>query len=301
MKIPKLVIWRARPAKVALVLIAALGGCSGSGEPTDPPQPIGNAPPTGGSDPPLPTANGDTGGGIWWGVLSRDGEVVNDAMCLLVEAGELACVLGKPSNEGGVFQPSENMVGAVHGNVHVSDRSQASGSGKTYATQGNVLTDGVSVVADFTVVGGTLREQNSLLDLTFTSLGEEYTFSGFYDHYYATVGNAFVWPADGVYTSFDIYGDPASLTIDPDGALFLQSASGCSGNGQMTNIDPGHVRNTPGFNAYTVDVTVSDCEGLNGAHSGLATLIDFAWVNGTDNLVIAVFTDTTAIVGEAVK
>ena len=69
----------------------------------------------------------------------------------------------------------------------------------------------------------------------------------------------------------------------------------------MTNIDPEHDPITPGYNAYTVDVTVSDCSGLNGAYDGLATLIDFAWVNGTDNLVIAVFNETTAIVGEAVK
>ena len=69
----------------------------------------------------------------------------------------------------------------------------------------------------------------------------------------------------------------------------------------MTNNDPEHVRNTPGYNAYTVDLRVSDCPGLNGAYGGLATLIDFAWVNGTDNLVIAVFNETTAIVGEAVK
>ena len=50
-----------------------------------------------------------------------------------------------------------------------------------------------------------------------------------------------------------------------------------------------------------MDVTLTECPGLNGAYGGLSTLIDFAWVNGTDNLVIAVFNETTAIVGEAVK
>jgi hypothetical protein len=227
-------------------------------------------------------------------------------MCLLVEAGGLACILTNTSDEAagdeaaGVLS-DKDMVGAVHGTLKVSSTSQASGSGKIYATPGNVLTDGTSVVADFTITGGSLYDQNRLLEFTFISLGEESTFNGYYDHYYATTGGGFVWPPDGVYTSFEIYGDPASLSIDPNGALFLQTASGCSGNGQMTNIDPGHVRNTGGYNAYTVDVTVSDCPGLNGAYEGLATLIDFAWVNGTDNLVIAVFNGTTAIVGEAVK
>jgi hypothetical protein len=305
---------RARPTVLALALIAALGGCSGGGDPprTEPPRPIGNgptgnapplgnAPPPASGEPPLPTSNPETGGGHWWGLLSRGGEVVHSAMCLLVEAGELACVLFDTSDEAEGLLPEESIVGAVHGTLKVSSTSQASGSGKIYATPGNVLTDGTSVVADFTITDGSLYEQNSLLEFTFTSLGEESTFNGYYDHYYATVGGAFVWPADGVYTSFDIYGDPASLSIDTNGALFLQTASGCSGNGQMINIDPAHVRSTPGYNAYTVDVTVSDCPALNGAYEGLATLIDFAWVNGTDNLVIAVFNETTAIVGEAVK
>jgi hypothetical protein len=235
-------------------------------------------------------------------VLSRGGEVVHSAMCLLVEAGELACVLARDEAPGfSAWFSDEYMVGAVHGTLKVSSTSQASGSGKLYASPGNVLTDGTSGVADFTITGGSLYDQNRLLEFTFTSLGEESTFNGFYDHYYATTGGAFVWPADGVYTDFEIYGDPASLSIDRNGALFLQTASGCSGNGQMTNIDPEHVRNTPGYNAYTVDVTVSDCPGLDGAYGGLATLIDFSWVNGTDNLVIAVFNETTAIVGEAVK
>ena len=294
-------VGRARPTVLALVLIAALAGCSGGGDPerTDPPRPAANAPtigngsPASDAPPSLPTSNPATGGGHWWGVLSRDGEVVHSAMCLLVEAGELACVLARDEAPGfSAWFSDEHMVGAVHGTLKVSSTSRASGSGKLYATPGNVLTDGSSVVADFTITGGSLYDQNRLL---------EFTFTGFYDHYYATVGSAFVWPADGVYPSFDIYGDPASLSIDRDGAMFLQTASGCSGNGRMTNIDPEHLRNTGGYNAYTVDVTVSDCPGLNGEYEGLATLIDFAWVNGTDNLVIAVFNETAAIVGEAVK
>jgi hypothetical protein len=104
-----------------------------------------------------------------------------------------------------------------------------------------------------------------------------------------------------VYTDFDIYGDPASLTIHQDGTLFLQTASGCAGNGQMINIDPQQVRGQGGYNAYTVEVTISSCPGLNGTYEGLATLTDFSWVNGTNDLAIAVFNETTAIVGQAVN
>ena len=301
---------RARPALLAFVLIAALGGCSGSGDPprTDPPQPIGNTPPpTGGGDPPLPTSNPATAGGHWWGSLSRGDEVVSEAFCLLVEAGELACVLFERSD---VFlEPPylNRVVGAVQGDIQVSSTTQATGSGKIYATPGNVLTDGSSIVADFTITGGSLNADDyygeyGQLELTFTSLGEEYTFHGYFDHYYAVYGqNTLIWPVEGAYTTFDIYGDPASLSIDPNGGLFMQSASGCSGNGTMARVGPPLGPGVKAYNAHNVELTVSDCAGFDGSYEGMATLIDFAWVNGTDNLVIAVFSDTTAIVGEAVK
>jgi hypothetical protein len=290
---------RARPTVLALALIAALGGCSGDGNPSrtdppDPPGPIenGNAPPPPSSEPPLPTSNPATGGGIWWGILSRGGEVVHSAMCLLVEAGELACVLFDTSDEGEGLLPEESMLGAVHGTLKVSSTRQASGSGKIYATPGNVLTDGTSVVADFTITGGSLSRENRRLEFTLSSLGEESTFSGDFDHidYVVPVDSA----PDGVYTSFEIYGDPASLSIDPNGALFLQTASGCSGNGQI-------VLNTPGYNAYMVDVTVNDCPGLDGAYEGLAALFEVDSANGSDVLAISVFNETTAIVGVAVN
>lgn len=301
MQTPTLAAWRALPAVVALALIPLLGGCGGSGDSAGAslPQPVGKTP--------LPTSNPDTGGGMWWGGLSRGGERVNQAMCLLLEAGELACVLMDTSDVYvAPLYINNRIVGAIHGAVQVARATQASGSGKIYATPGNVLTDGSSTVADFTITGGSLNDgnlgNNTLLELTFTSLGEEYSFNGYFDHIYAVYGqHTLIWPADGVYTDFDIYGDPASLSIDPDGKLFMQSASGCSGNGTMTRVGPPSAPNVKAFNAHNVALTVSNCPGLDGGYEGLATLIDFAWVNGTDHLVIAVFNDTSALVAEAVK
>jgi len=235
---------------------------------------------------------------MWWGVLDRGGEDVNDAMCLLVESGEITCYLMGPAEEQLAF---ENTVAALRGNVQISDTTQATGSGRVYATPGHVLTDGVSTVADFTVTKGSLEEYNSLIELTFSSLGEESTFYGYYDHYYKTEGEAFLWLPHGVYTDFNIYGDPATLTIDNDGTLFLQTASGCSGNGRLMNINPSHKPGQGGINAYTVEVTVTNCPGLDGDYEGWATLTDFAWVNGTDDLAIAVFSETSVIAGQAVK
>lgn len=302
---------RAGLIAVLLVLIAPQFGCGGSGDssvtsalPQTLSAPTSSAPT---NFPALPTSNPDTGGGHWWGGLSRGDEVVSRAMCLLLETGELACVLRDLSeNAVGLSSFNEQVVGAVHGTVQVSRRTQASGAGKIYATPGNVLTDGSSVVADFIVTDGKLYDgdmgRNSLLELKFTSLGEEFTFNGYFDHYYAVYGqHTLIWRADGVYTTFDIYGDPASLSIDPDGGLFMQSASGCSGIGNMTRVGPPYGPNVKAYNAHHVELTVSDCAGLDGAYKGLATLIDFAWVNGTDDLVIAVFNDTATLVGLAVK
>jgi hypothetical protein len=302
MQIPTFAARKPDPIAVVLVLIAPLFGCGGSGDSsasnTDPP-------------PALPTSNPATGGGMWRGELSRGGEVVNDATCLLLEAGELACVLMDTSDiYVAPFDINNRIVGAMHGAVQVSRATQASGSGKIYATPGNVLTDGSSVVADFTVTGGSLNDSdrwnNYLLELTFTSLGVETTFNGHFNDIYAdyTPGGFLIsLRTDGVYTDFNIYGDPASLSIDPDGGLFIQSASGCSGNGKMTRVGPPFAPNVKAHNAYNVELTVSDCPGLDGAYEGLATFIDFAWLDGdgTDNLVIAVFNDTTALVAEAVR
>jgi len=289
----------------SIVLIAALGGCGGGGAPgsdqgsagPSPPPPSGGGNPTPPPPPPLPTAN-DTGGGHWWGVLTRNGEVVNDAMCLIVEAGEFACFLIGPPEMQLSF---DNTVAAMHGNVQIEGQVQAGGSGKVYATPGHVLPDGTSLVADFTITGGMLKDDNSLIELTFASLGEETTFYGYYDHYYRTTGNALLWLPYGVYTDFDIYGDPASLTSNADGTLFLQTASGCTGIGHMINVNPAHVAGRGGTNAYNVDFTMSGCAALDGSYEGLATLTDFSWVNGTDDLALAVFSETAAIVGQAVK
>jgi len=295
MKILLISVRKASALVLACALVATLAACVDSAD-SEPAAPVvqANVPAM-----LLPTSNGATGSGHWWGTLSRDGQVVNGAMCLLVESGELACYL--TTDDSRYFPSETNVVGAMHGTVTVSTGSQATGSGKIYATPGNAVADGTSSVADFTVTGGALTASNSQIELTISSLGVDSVFSGNFDHYYRTYGNAFLWPADGVYGTFDIYGDPASLSIDAAGPMFLQSASGCLGAGTMINIDPGHVRGTGGYNAYTVNLTVSDCTEFDGAYEGLATLLDFGWVNGTDNLLIAVFNDTNVIVGEAVK
>lgn len=296
---PDRVFWKARRVVSAIVLTAAIGGCGGGSSPAPaPPPPAGGGNPPPPPPPPPPGANGDTGGGIWQGLMARNGELINYAMCLVVEAGDFACFLVDP--EAGSLEFDESLA-TMHGELQVSSTSAASGSGSIYASPGQVLSDGSSVVADFTITGGGLSNQNRQLDLTLSILGEEATFHGSYDHIYATIGNAFLWEARGVFTGFDFHGDPASLTIYDDDTLFMQTASGCTGNGHLVNVDPNHVSGTGGYNAYTVDVTVAGCADLNGAYQGLATLVEFAFENGSDRLALAIFSDTKAVFGDAWK
>jgi len=299
---------RTRTTVSTLVLIVALGGCGGGGgDAAPPPKPAQPQPPVAGNAPPpqaLPTSNGDTGGGHWWGAVSRAGQVINDAFCLLVEQGELACVLLDQTPPPIPSVPPyirDRIVGALHGAVQVSNSIEAVGSGKTYAIPGHVLADGNSVVADLTINGGSVHDNDSKLELKYESLGNEDTFSGNFDHYYVAMKPALLWHVEGLYPNFDIYGDPASLSIDDAGALDVQSVSGCVGSGLIGNVPLPADPSIEAYNAYTVELRLDDCGDLDGDYRGLATLIDFSWVNGTDNLVIAVFNDTAALVGEAVK
>lgn len=292
------VLGRARLIASAIALMAAISGCgSGSGAGPAPPPPSGggNPPPP---PPPMPGANGDTGGGIWPGVLTRDGEILNYGMCLLVEAGEMACFLVDPEAQSLTY---DETVASLQGSVQISTTTPASGSGRIYASPGQVLSDGTSVVADFTITGGALSNANRQIELNLSILGTEATFHGDYDYSYATLGNAFLWEPIGVFTGFEIHGDPASLTIYDDHTLFMQSASGCTGNGHLINIEPNHVRGTGGYNAYTVDLTIEGCSDLNGTYEGLATLVEFAFENGSDRLAIAIFNEANAIVDDAWK
>lgn len=293
------VLAKARLVASAIALIAAISGCGGSGgagPASPPPSGGGNPPPP--PPPPQPGANGDTGGGIWSGVLTREGEILNYGMCLLVEAGELACFLVDPEAESLDY---DETVASLHGTVQISATTPASGSGSMYASPGQVLSDGTSVVADFTITSGALSNANRQIELNLSMLGAETTFHGSYDYIYATLGDAFLWEPIGVFTGFEIHGDPASLTIYDDHTLFMQSASGCTGNGHLINIEPNHVSGTGGYNAYTVDLTIEGCADLNGTYEGLATLVEFAFENGSDRLVMAMFNDTNAIVDDAWK
>jgi hypothetical protein len=284
---------------LALVLVATLSACSNGGSqvPT-----TGSAPPAApGASAPLvaPTANPpetpchvyacvwgpSTGAGLWHGKLLRGDDVLDDTTCLVTQTGELSCILldvpfccyTQP------LRTRDNRPGALHGVLK-------------FEGAGEVLAVGKSVVADFTILGGALSDQNRQLELTIASSGEALTLSAWFDHYYYLSEMLQRDPlglVSFVYAAFFIKGEPASLTIDDDGALFSQTASGCVLNGLVTAIDPR-------YNAYALNVSVANCPGMNGAYDGVATLLDFFHGNGANQVLFAAFNSDNFIVGEGV-
>jgi hypothetical protein len=200
---------------------------------------------------------------------------------LVAETRELACLLFDTA--------TGDFAGAVHGTVQVANGNQVSGSGTAYAAPGYTLANSSAVVAAFTITGGTVSERASL-SLTFSILGQSGAFSGTFDPMYDRDSSLATVAAS--YSVFDVYGDPASFSIDSNGMLFSQTQSGCVGNGQVSIIDSR-------FNGYAVSVTVSNCPGLNGTYTGLAVTTDFAVPN--DVFLFGVFNSTTAILGAPLK
>lgn len=254
---------------VALTVLGTLAACGGGGggDGNETPRP---APPSAVSP-----------AGIWEGTLTHGGSNVNDASCLITVENELACILFDPENGA--------LAGAVHGSVQVSNGNQLSGSGTGYAAPGYVLIDGSSVTANFTITGGTVAER-SALQLSFSALGQTGTFSGTFDPIYDR--DSSLATVAGVYTVFDVFGDPAAFTIDGNGTLLSQTQSGCIGNGQVSVIDPR-------FNGYAVQATVSNCPSLNGEYQGLGVTLDFAGTN--DVFLFGVFNSGSVILGAPLK
>lgn len=256
---------------VVLMLVITLHGCGGGGG-------GGDGGGSGGAAAPPPT---QSVAGIWEGTLSEGGFIVNDASCLVTETNELACILFDASNGA--------LAGAAQGTVQVASGNSVSGSGVTYAAPGYVLTDGSSVRASFTITAGTVAER-STLNVTISSLGRTSIFSGTFNPLYERDSSLSI--VAGSYALFDVYGDPASFSIDANGVLFSQTQSGCVGNGQVTVIDPQ-------VNGYRVQATVSNCPGLNGNYEGLAVTTDLMGTN--DVFLFGVFNSNAAIVGAPTK
>jgi hypothetical protein len=180
------------------------------------------------------------------------------------------------------------IIASAQGTVQIANGNQVSGSGTLYAVPGFTLSDG-STVAALTITGGTAAE-GSTLDLNVDAAGRTSTISTTFDAIYDR-GNDLATIAT-VYTTFDIFGDPSSFTIDATGVITGNSAAGCMLNGQVSIIDAA-------FNAYDVALDIASCGGLDGMYDGLGITTDSVVMD--DLLIFATFTAQSTIVGEAEK
>ena len=199
--------------------------------------------------------------------------------CIVAETMEFVCVTRNAADE---------FIASAQGTVQIANLNQVTGSGTLYAAPGFTLNDG-STFAALTISAGTVSEGNTL-DFTVDAAGTTSTVSTFFDAIYNRGSDLATVAA--VYTTFDIFGDMSSFTIEANGVITGNSVAGCVLNGQVTIIDAA-------FNAYDVALDVANCAGLNGMYDGLGLSDDDIVMD--DTFAFAVFTAQTVIVGEAVK
>ena len=207
----------------------------------------------------------------------------DDIDCLVADNLEFVCIL---SDTG-----TGDVLATVGGTVLVANNTEVSGSGTLYAVPGSVLADG-NTFANVTISAGTVSEANTL-DLTVDAAGTTSTIATTYDVIYERASN--LSTIEAVYTTFDIFGDPSSFSIDAAGVISGQSNAGCMLAGQVTIIDAA-------FNAYdvSVDVTnIASCAVSDGTYDGLGVSANDMAMD--DAFVFAAFTADMAIAGQAVK
>lgn len=80
-----------------------------------------------------------------------------------------------------------------------------------------------------------------------------------------------------------------NATLNASGELTGSDGRGCSYSGRLTPLaEPG--------NAYTLNVTLSNCGSANGSHSGKAAVVDFAQGGDNRGMLVALRTPGNALV-----
>ena len=202
----------------------------------------------------------------------------DDISCLVAETLEFICSVTDATTSA--------LLAGAQGTVQVTG-TQVTGTGTLHAVPGTTLADG-STVSNMTITG-TVSE-GSTLNLTIAAAGASIavttTFEAIYNRASALA------TVEGVYPTFDIFGDTASFVVDANGVITSASMSGCVGNGQITIIDAA-------FNAYDVTLDVTSCGPLNGSYNGLGLTADLAATD--DGFNFGVFTASSVILGTPTK
>ncbi len=232
----------------ATFFLAACGGSSSGGAPAV-------------VVPPPPPAN-QASGGIWFGTLSNDMNMVTEEYVALT------------ADDGSFRLISVDSDVQFHGTVSVNG-TDMSGTVRAFADTGVNWLDGNHVV-DASITAA-ITERNAINGTWENASGEFGSFEFFYDVVYEK--NADTGLLADVWTGYDDIGNPdVTFTINPNGSFSGQNAMGCVSNGQFTVINPA-------YNLYGIQSEIANC-AIAGSYSGLAVLADLAAVN--DALLISV-------------
>jgi len=218
--------------------------------------------------PPPPAAN-QAPGGLWYGTLTNDMNVVTEEYFAIT------------TDDARVHLISVDSEVQFRGALSVTG-TELSGTVRAFADEGVNWLDSNHVVDSLIVA--VISERDSISGTWENASGEDGTFEFFYDLLHEKDADTNLLEA--VWTGYDDIGNPnVTFTIEADGSFAGQNAQGCTSTGQLTVIDPA-------YNLYEVQSQIANC-GISGSYSGLAFLGDVIGVN--DALIMSIDDGTRTI------
>jgi hypothetical protein len=187
--------------------------------------------------------------GVWRGTVG--GGLSGDITCIIAEDASVYCIVTYAG--GASFAVLSGFANVTLSRISLNGDAFGLGAG------------GFSL-------SGTVLKRNSL-NLT-GQIGQQslLTIAAMYDPLYDAGSSVSL--VQGIYSNAAWEGSPAAFSIDANGALFLQAASGCVWTGEVSIIDQR-------YDAYRVAVTLANCGPLDGSYLGLAT-----YTSATGNLKV---------------
>lgn len=246
----------------SLILLAALAACGGGGGSSDPAANL-----------PVPDASV---GGLWFGTTTDN------------VSSEPQFFLGVSTNDGRFRFLSADTLGQFVGSF-AADGTNLTGSGVGIAPVGSTWLDN-STTTNISMTG-TISERASMSGSWSGGTGETGTFSFVYDGMYER-GSALTTVA-GSWVSLDEFDNPiGSITVDSAGRMDAQDAAGCLYSGDLSIINAS-------YNAYDLNLAVTNCGNFNGTYSGLAVVADTDAPD--DTLIYSVDNGTWFIIAQAYR
>lgn len=202
----------------------------------------------GGSSAPTPAPIVDSAvGGIWEGTTTLTDGTKYETAGFITEAGELRFITEDGAQQVGTISSTGSV---INGEV----------------TEYTAIADPVS--GTFT---GTISARNTLSGSVQFGGVTTSTFSFNYDTLYERDSSLAV--VSGIYSDTDGGGYTETYTIESDGTITGSDTDGCVFGGAVSILDSN-------YNMYRVQLTVSNCDDLDGTYTGLGALSD---TNGSKN------------------